>query len=239
MKLRALVVDDEPIARRTVTNLVGRDPEMEVVAECASGAEAVAAIERAQPDVVFLDIRMPECDGFEVLERLGPRLCAEVVFVTAYDAYAIQAFEAGALDYVLKPFDDDRFQTTLHRIKARLAPGKPSSERRLFIKDTGQISLVPIADIEWIDAADYYSCVHAAGRTHLIRRSLAQLEADLAASTFCRIHRSAIVNLRRIRHVDMSDGGGYDVVLDQGARLRVSRRYREQLRQRLADDSQL
>lgn len=234
MKLRALIVDDEPIARRTVTTLIGRDPDMEVVAECASGAEAVAAIDRAQPDVVFLDIRMPECDGFEVLERLGPRLGAEVVFVTAYDAYAIQAFEAGALDYVLKPFDDERFQTTMRRIKARLAPGRPSSERRLFIRGTGQISLVPIADIEWIEAADYYACVHAAGRKYLIRRSLAQFEEELDPSSFCRIHRSTIVNLRRVRHVEMTTGGEYDVVLEQGARLRVSRRYREQLRGRLA-----
>jgi two-component system, LytTR family, response regulator len=233
MKLRALVVDDEPIARRMVTSLIGRDSDMEVVAECASGADAVAAIDRAQPHVVFLDIRMPECDGFEVLERLGPRLCAEVVFVTAYDAYAIQAFEAGALDYVLKPFDDERFLSTLRRIKARFAPGRPSTERRLFIKGTGQISLVPIADIDWIEAADYYACLRTAGRSHLIRRSLAQLEDELDPSWFCRIHRSTIVNLRRVRHVELTDDGEYDVVLDQGIRLRVSRRYREQLRERL------
>lgn len=234
MTLRVVVVDDEPIARRTVTALVRSDPDVDVVAECASGAEAIAAITRSEPDVVFLDIRMPECDGFEVLERLGPRLCSEIVFVTAYDAYAIQAFEAGALDYVLKPFDDERFQTTMRRIKARLASGGPSSERRLFIKGTGQISLVPIADIDWIEAADYYACVHAAGRTHLIRRSLAQLEDDLDPSFFCRIHRSTIVNLRRVRHVETTDGGEYDVVLDQDVHLRVSRRYREQLRKRLA-----
>jgi len=235
MKLRALVVDDEPIARRTVTNLIGRDPDMEIVAECASGAEAVVAIDRIQPDVVFLDIRMPECDGFEVLERLGPRLCCEIVFITAYDAYAIQAFEAGALDYVLKPFDDARFQRTMQRLKARLSPGRPSSERRLFIRGTGQISLVPIADIDWIEAADYYASIHAAGHTHLIRRSLAQLEGELDPSSFCRIHRSTIVNLRRVRHVEMSDGGEYDVVLEPGTRLRVSRRYREHLHRRLAD----
>ena len=239
MKLRAVVVDDEPIARRTVTTLIGRDPDMEVVAECASGVEAVAAIDRAHPDVVFLDIRMPECDGFEVLEQLGPRLCAEVVFVTAYDAYAIQAFEAGALDYVLKPFDDERFETTVRRIKARLATGRPSSERRLFIKGTGQISLVPLTDVEWIEAADYYACVHAAGRTHLIRRSLAQLEQELDPSSFCRIHRSTIVNVRRVRHVELTDGGEHEVVLDPGTRLRVSRRYREQLRERLARDPEV
>ena len=238
MKLRALVVDDEPIARRTIRNLVDRDPEMEVVAECASAADAVAAIDRAQPDVVFLDIRMPECDGFEMLELLGPRLSAEIVFVTAYDAYAIQAFEAGALDYVLKPFDDERFLATVSRIKARLASGKPSSERRLFIKGTGEISLVPIADIEWIEAADYYACVHTARRTHMIRRSLAQLEDELDPASFCRIHRSTIVNLRRIRSVEIAAGGEYDVVLDQGSRLRASRRYREQLRARLAHFAQ-
>ena len=234
-RLRAVVVDDEPFARGTVASLLRRDPDIEVVGECGSGAEAVAVVDRTQPDMVFLDIQMPECDGFEVLERLGPRLGAEIVFVTAYDTYAVQAFEAGALDYVLKPFDDERFDLALRRVKARLArEDARRAERRLFIRDARQISLVHIDEIDWIEAADYYACLHVGSRTHLIRRPIRQLERELDDSVFCRIHRSTIVNLAQIRALEETTGGDYDVVLHTGARLRLSRRYRHRLRERLA-----
>jgi len=233
-KIRTIVVDDEPLARSSVMSLLRRDPEVEVVGECGSGVDAISAIGRLQPDLVFLDIQMPECTGFDVLERLGPRLTSEIVFVTAHDTYAIQAFEAGAIDYLLKPFADDRFELTLRRIKSRLARNEvPAPEHRLFVRSPGQISVVRIDDIDWIEAADYYACLHVGPRSHLIRRTINQLERDLDPSMFCRVHRSSIVNLRRIQTLALSEAGEYDVVLQDGTRVRLSRGYRGRLQARL------
>jgi two-component system LytT family response regulator len=233
-KIRTIVVDDEPLARSSVMSLLRRDPEVEIVGECGSGVDAISAIDRLRPDLVFLDIQMPECTGFDVLERLGPRLTSEIVFVTAHDTYAIQAFEAGAIDYLLKPFADDRFELTLRRIKSRLAQNAvPSPEHRLFVRSPGQISVVRIDDIDWIEAADYYACLHVGPRTHLIRRTINQLERDLDPSVFCRVHRSSIVNLRRIQTLALSEAGEYDVVLQDGTRVRLSRGYRGRLQARL------
>jgi two-component system LytT family response regulator len=235
-KIRAIVVDDEPLPRSNVIAMIRRDPEVEIVAECGSGAEAISAIDRLQPDLVFLDIQMPECTGFDVLERLRSPLTSEIVFVTAYDTFAVQAFEAGALDYLLKPFADERFALTLRRIKARVAIRDLAvPDRRLFIRSFGQISLVRITDIDWIEAADYYACLHVGPETHLIRRTIYQLERELDPSTFCRIHRSNIVNLTRIQTLAVNEGGEYDVVLRDGHKLRLSRGYRRQLQSRLRD----
>jgi two-component system, LytTR family, response regulator len=231
--IRTIVVDDEPLARSSVIALLRRDPEAEVVGECGSGAEAVSAIDRLQPDLVFLDIQMPECTGFDVLERLGPRLASEIVFVTAHDTHAVRAFEAGALDYLLKPFTDERFELTLQRIKARMALHDVAQERRLFIRSAGQISMVRIDAIDWIEAADYYACLHVGAKAHLIRRTINQLERELDPSIFCRIHRSRIVNLTRIQNLAPNEAGEYDVVLQDGARLRLSRSYRRRLQERL------
>jgi two-component system LytT family response regulator len=234
-RIRAVVVDDEPLARSSLKVLLRRDPEIELVSECGSGMEALREIRGKKPELVFLDVQMPECDGFDVLEQLGKDLPPALVFVTAYDQYALRAFEAGALDYLLKPFDNARFGRALERAKERIALGKDASRKieRLAIKNAGEILFLKIAEIDWIEAADYYVCLHAGARTHLLRRSMNEVEEELEPGAFCRIHRSAIVNLERVRRLEVSEEGGTDVVLSDGTRLRLSRRYRKQLQGRL------
>jgi two-component system LytT family response regulator len=157
-----------------------------------------------------------------------------IVFVTAYDQYALRAFEAGALDYLLKPFDNARFERTLARAKERIARRDlPRKLERVAIKSTGEVSFVKISEIDWIEAADYYACLHVGSRSHLLRRSMSELEQELDPESFCRVHRSAIVNLDRVRGLTLSAHGEYDVLLENGARLRVSRRYRKPLQSRL------
>jgi len=170
-----------------------------------------------------------------VLELLGKDLPPAVVFVTAYDQYALRAFEAGALDYLLKPFDNARFDLALDRAKQKIMLGKdlPRKLERLAIKGTGQVSFVRISEIDWIEAADYYACLHVGPRTHLLRRSMSELEQDLDPATFCRIHRSTIVNCNRVRGLKISEDGEYEVRLENGTSLRLSRRYRKQLQARL------
>lgn len=234
-KIRALVVDDEPLARSNVVVLLRFDPQIEIVSECGSGVEALAEIRSRKPDLVFLDVQMPECDGFDVLEMLGGDLPPAVVFVTAYDQYALRAFEAGALDYVLKPFDNARFERALGRAKERIRRGKeqPKKIERLAIKNAGQVSFLKISEIDWIEAADYYACLHVGPKSHLLRRSIADLEQELDEFVFCRIHRSTIVNLDRIRGLKLNEDGEYEVLLDGGTELRMSRRYRKELQSRL------
>jgi two-component system LytT family response regulator len=234
-RIRAFVVDDEPPARANLTVLLRHDPEIQLIGECGSGMEALAEIRSKKPELVFLDVQMPECDGFDVLEMLGSDLPPAVVFVTAYDQYALRAFEAGALDYLLKPFDNARFERAITRAKERIWRGEDISRKaeRLAIKSAGQISFLNISEIDWIEAADYYACLHMGTRTHLLRRSMSELEQDLDPSAFCRIHRSAIVNLDRVRTLELNEEGEYDVLLGTGTRLRLSRRYRKELQSRL------
>jgi two-component system LytT family response regulator len=234
-KIRTVVVDDEPLARSNITALLRRDPEIEIVSEWGSGAEAVAEIRSRKPDLVFLDVQMPECDGFDVLELLGGDMPPAVVFVTAYDQYALRAFEAGALDYLLKPFDNSRFERALERAKGRISDAKvqPGRIDRLVIKNAGQVFFLKVSDVNWIEAADYYACIHTGGKSHLLRRSISELEQELDHAIFCRIHRSAIVNLERVKGLELNDAGEYDVLLEDGSRLRLSRRYRKQLQERL------
>ncbi len=234
-KIRTLVVDDEPLARSNLIVLLRLDPEIEVVGECGSGLKALVEIRGRKPDLVFLDVQMPECDGFDVVEQLGKDLPSAVVFVTAYDQYALRAFEAGALDYLLKPFDDARFHRALARAKERIAQSKESPPRidRLVIKGTGQVTFIRISDIDWIEAADYYACLHVRTKAHLLRRRMSDLERELDPTVFCRVHRSSIVNLNRIRGLEVNEDGEYEVALDTGTRLRLSRRYRKQLQSRL------
>jgi len=234
-KIRALIVDDEPLARANLAVLLRRDPEIESVDECGSGAEAIGEMRIARPDLLFLDVQMPECDGFDVLELLGKDLPPAVVFVTAYDHYALRAFEAGALDYLLKPFDNVRFELALGRAKQRIRLGEGRKEKleRVVIKNAGEVCFVKIAEIDWIEAADYYACLHVGARTHLLRRSMAELEDDLDPSLFCRVHRSSIVNLDRVRGLKLGQDGEYEVLLESGERLRLSRRYRKQLHARM------
>lgn len=235
-KIRTLIVDDEALARSNVSVLLRRDPEIEIVAECSSGAAALAEIRRAMPDLLFLDVQMPECDGFDVLEQLGKDLPPAIIFVTAYDHYALRAFEAGALDYLLKPFDNARFDRALNRAKQRIEHGKdlPRKLERLAIKSVGQVWFVKISEIDWIEAADYYACLHVGPRTHLLRRSMAELEQELDPSVFCRIHRSTIVNLARVSRMELGADGEYGVMLENGASLRLSRRYSKELQFRLS-----
>jgi two-component system, LytTR family, response regulator len=235
-KIHALVVDDEPLARSNLTVLLRLDPEIEIVSECGTGMGALAKIRSSKPDLVFLDVQMPECDGFDVLEMLGGDLPPAIVFVTAYDQYAMRAFDAGALDYLLKPFDDARFDRALGRAKERIAHGRTPSRRIecLAVKSPGQISFLKMSEIDWIEAADYYSCLHVGGKTHLLRRSMSELDQELDPAIFCRIHRSTIVKLDRVRSLNLNENGEYDVLLDDGTRLRLSRRYRKQLHSRLS-----
>ena len=200
-KIRTIVVDDEPLARSNISILLRADPQIEIVGECGSGAEALEKIRSAGPDLVFLDVQMPECDGFDVLELLGKDVPPAIVFVTAYDQYALRAFEAGALDYLLKPFDNSRFGRALERAKEKIfrAHGNPKKLERLAIKGIGQVAFVKVSEIDWIEAADYYACLHVGAKTHLLRRSMAELEVELDSAIFCRVHRSTIVNLERVR----------------------------------------
>jgi two-component system, LytTR family, response regulator len=234
--IRALVVDDESLARNNLTVLLRRDPDIGAVAECGSGLEAIQAIRKSKPDLVFLDVQMPECGGFDVLELLGSDLPPAVIFVTAYDEYALRAFEAGALDYLLKPFDDARFVRALNRAKEKVAHytlRQAPPAKRLVVKSRGQVLFLNVADIDWVEAAGYYACLHVGSDTHVMRRTLLELERDLGDEKFIRIHRSIIVNLERIHGLELQNGGEYEVVLTSQTRLRLSRRFRKGLQDRL------
>ena len=234
--IRVLVVDDEPLARRNVTVLLRGDPEIGPIEECGSGVEAITAIRRNKPDLVFLDVQMPECGGFDVLEMSGADLPHAVIFVTAHDEYALRAFEAGALDYLLKPFDDARFGRALKRAKDKLAhyaPFESQPVRRLVVRSPGQLLFLNVTDIDWIEAASYYACLHVGRDTHIIRRTLSELERELGEGMFIRIHRSIIVNLDRIEGMALQSSGEYEVVLKSGVRLRLSRRFRKRLQDRM------
>jgi two-component system, LytTR family, response regulator len=232
--IHALVVDDESLARRNLIVLLRDDPDVASVVECGSGPEAIGQIKKSKPDLVFLDVQMPECGGFDVLELLGSEVPPTIIFVTAYDEYALRAFEAGALDYLLKPFDDARFRRALSRAKDKLAHYAQSRPaKRLVVKSRGQVLFLDAADIDWIEAAGYYACLHVGTDTHIMRRSLSELEKDLGEEKFTRSHRSIIVNLERIRALELQSGGEYEVVLKSKVRLPLSRRFRKGLQDRL------
>jgi two-component system LytT family response regulator len=239
MMVRAVIVDDEPLARSSLRVLLAGDPAIELVAECESGEEAVERLRELRPELVFLDVQMPEVDGFEVLERLGTDAPAAVVFVTAFDQHALRAFDAGALDYLLKPYADSRFGLALARAKeqvaqARAARGTATVPMRLAVRSGRAVHFVALADIAWVESADYCVDLHVAGGlTHTLRRSMASVEAELEPAGFCRIHRTAIVNLRHVRALEVGTDGEAKVVLNGGQRLPTSRRYRAALQERL------
>jgi two-component system, LytTR family, response regulator len=237
--IRTAIVDDEPLARSNLSLLLRLDPEIEIVNECGSGADAPNEIRRAKPDLLFLDVQMPEYDGFDVLELLGKDVPPALVFVTAYDEYALRAFDAGALDYLLKPFDNARFERTLARAKQKIAREKTQPRRLEFltVKNASQVTFVRLPEIDWIEASDYYTGLHVGGKVHLLRRSISELEQDLDPASFCRIHRSSIVNLDRVRGLKLNHEGECDVLLEGGVALHLSRRYRKQLQSRLAGRS--
>jgi two-component system, LytTR family, response regulator len=239
-KIRALIVDDEPLARSNLKVLLRQDSDIESIQECGSGTEAVAQIRATRPDLVFLDVQMPECGGFEVLELLkGDESLPVIVFVTAYDEYALRAFDAGAQDYLLKPFDDCRFHLAMQRAKQSVAAKElpPQETPRLEVRSAGKVAYVQIPDIDWVEAADYYVCLHVGAKSHLLRKSMAELEQELDPRIFCRIHRSAIVNLRKVNALKVNAAGEHEVILDSGQKLRLSRRFRKDLQSRMREFS--
>ena len=225
-EVRALIVDDEPLARRGIRQLLAREPDMVVVGECRDGREALAALEHKAPDLVFLDVQMPELDAFEVIRSRGADRMPIVVFVTAYDTFAVRAFEAQALDYLVKPLVASRFAAAMARVRERVRERR----RAVLVVATPTGSLVVDArDIDWIEADDYYSRIHTGGTRHLIRESLASLWRRLDASEFVRVHRGALVRLDRIREIRVTAKGRTLAVLRDGTRVPVSRRRRAAL----------
>ncbi len=251
-KIRTMVVDDEPMARERLVGLLGQEADIELIGECADGSQAISAIRQQQPDLVFLDVQMPACDGFGVIKNVGPEQMPAVVFVTAYDEYALRAFEVHALDYLLKPFGRDRFQQTLQharayverrragelgrRLMALVQDVKPEPRRldRLVVKSGGRVFFLRTDDIDWVEAAGNYVRLHLTGTSHLFRETMTNMEARLDGQRFVRIHRSRIVNVDRIKELQPWLNGEYVVVLNNGTRLTLSRGYREKLQERLA-----
>src|SRR5919198_2348872 len=243
-KIRALVVDDEPLARRNIRALLKDDPEVEVVGEAGGGAAALELIRRHSPDLVFLDIQMPEMDGFGVLERIEAERMPVIVFVTAFDRYALRAFEFHALDYLLKPFDDARFEKALARAKRQIerrdiedlsrrliallegregatGPAHPKYLTRLLIKTAGRVSFLKAEEIDYITAEDYYVKLHVGRKGHLLRETMNEMESRLDPEKFARVHRSAIVNLERVRELRQLFNGEYVVALHDGTELKL------------------
>ncbi len=243
---RTIVVDDEPLARQTMTLLLAREQDFAIVAECSHGAEAIEAVRRERPDVLFLDVQMPEVDGFEVLRRLDPGAVPAVIFVTAFDRYALQAFEQHALDYLLKPFSDERFAIVLGRTRVRLrerafasmagrlsdllsataANAAASTSRQLVVRDAGRTLVIPHEEIVWIEAEDYCARLHLRGRTLLVRDSLRALGDSLEGAGFVRVHRSAIASVACIREIEPLASGDQRLRLSDGTILKISRTYR-------------
>jgi two-component system LytT family response regulator len=267
----AVIVDDEPLARRGIRARLERAGGYAIVAECASGREAIAAIREHAPAVVFLDVQMPGIDGFGVIDEIGADRMPVVIFVTAFDDHALRAFESHAFDYLLKPIDDDRFASTIDRVRQRVVereesevarrlaalmheirpaidtaqgrarPSTTSADtagfpaNRIVVRERDRVLLVDVADIDWVGADGDYVRIHAGGKSHLIRDTMAAMEQRLDQSTFVRIHRSTIVNTTRIRELRPYSSREYAVVLTDGTRLRLSRRYRERVRGRFGD----
>jgi two-component system, LytTR family, response regulator len=247
MTIRAAIVDDEPLARRRIRNLLRGERDVEVIAECANGKEAIESLEESPPDLLFLDIQMPEIDGFDVLQAIGVGRVPAVIFVTAYDQFALRAFEAHALDYLLKPFDDERFEAALQRARERIRQqqggdldrrlqalletvrGDHGYLRRLVVPAGHRNVFVRTEQIDWIEADRNYIRLHVSGRAYLMRENLSRIASALDPTTFCRIHRSTIVNIDRILAVESLFRGEYVVVLHDGTKLTSGRSYRRNL----------
>jgi two-component system LytT family response regulator len=250
-RTRVLIADDEPLARERLRTLLASEEDIEVVAECQDAGDTVEAIGRLAPDLVFLDVQMPGGTGFDVIERVGPAAMPPVVFVTAYDHYARRAFDVRALDYLLKPFDRDRFREALARARPQLAAtadgelerrllalvqdlkDAPARSPRFVIKSGGRVYFVRAAEIDWIESAGNYVKLHVGSEAHLLRETMTAIEAQLDPDMFFRIHRCHIVNIERVRELQPWFNGEYVVRLHSGTQLTLSRGYREKLQQRL------
>jgi two-component system LytT family response regulator len=243
-KVRTIIVDDEELARERLRSLLEKEPQIELVGEAADGQEAIQLIDREKPDLAFLDVQMPELTGFEVLEALEAEKRPNVVFVTAHDKFALKAFDVHAVDYLLKPFDRERFQTALRRaldkirpaeqrvaalseVLREVRPAKPVD--RLMVKSSGRVLLIKIDDIDWIEAADNYISLHVGKEAHLMRETMNAIETRLPPEKFMRISRSTIVNMERIQELQPMFHGEYVVLLRTGAKLTLSRGYRDKL----------
>lgn len=251
MKIRVLVVDDEALARERACQLLKADPEIEVVGQCGDGQTAVEKIQKDKPDLVLLDVQMPELDGFAVVEAIGADKMPAVIFVTAHEKFALKAFDVHALDYLLKPYDRERFETALKRAKDQLARAKaggleskmtallgeiktqPKTANRLVVKTEGRVLLLKNEDVDWIEAADNYIILHVAAETHMLRETMSSIEARLPAEKFIRVNRSTIVNLDRIKELQPLFHGEYVIILKNGTKVTLSRGYREKLDQLL------
>lgn len=259
-QLRMLVVDDEPLARSGIAALARRDEEILIIGECGDGQSAVDAIRNLAPDLVLLDVQMPEMNGFEVLETIGAERMPAVIFVTAYDQFAVRAFEVNALDYLLKPFDDERFAAAMARAKRAVRESQvgvlsqqllgllkttgaaPIAEAtgtanpqgyitRLVVKNAGKVLFVRADEIDWIEAADYYVRLHISRKSHLLRETMSALEEKLDPAKFFRVHRSAIVNLDRVVEIQPYFHGEHILLLQDGSKLKLSRARKEKLEQ--------
>jgi two-component system LytT family response regulator len=253
--IRTAIVDDEAIARNTVRSLLTADPDIEIVAECSSGEDAVRAIQKLRPELIFLDIQMPGVDGFSVLQAVNKEQLPEVVFVTAYDTHAIRAFAHHALDFLLKPFTDERFHEALRHAKGRVRErglhasterlgdllqeysrgpdSSPEYPERILVRSLGRVDVVPVGEIQWIESDGNYVRLHCTGRALLHRERMSDLEQRLDPKAFVRIHRSAIVRMNRIRSLKPLDGGEYRLIMDDGRSMTLSRSYRDEVLTRL------
>ena len=256
--IRALIIDDEPVARQSIRVLLRNDPDVSVVGECANGPSALESIRRESPDLLFLDVQMPGMNGFEVLKALKQERLPAIIFTTAYDQYALKAFEVHALDYLLKPFDDDRFAESLSRAKSLIVGNKmedmsrqlldllerfelkerlahqplPRADRylsRFMIKSAGRLVVLDAALVDWIEAEGNYVSIHAEGKRHLLREKMSTLETQLDPSRFARIHRSTIIRTDRIKSLKPLFNGDYVVTMQDGKEFTLSRTYRERV----------
>src|SRR5438094_7122248 len=250
--IRALIADDEALARKFICRMLRDDHDVEIVGECSNGKETVAMIRKQNPDVVFLDVQMPEMDGFAVLESIGVDQLPEIIFTTAYEQYAIRAFELHALDYLLKPFDQARFKDAIQHAKERLRSqrqkdgrlqmsallenikNKPQYLERLVIKAGGRITFLPTNEINWIEADDKYVHLHTSKARPMVRQTLSAMETQLDPTKFRRVHRSAIVNVERIAELQPLFGCEFSILCQAGTKLTLSRTYRDKLIERLA-----
>jgi two-component system LytT family response regulator len=250
-KIRALIADDELLARKFIRRLLKHDADVEIVAECSNGKEAAAMIRQEKPDLVFLDVQMPEMDGFAVLDAVGLEHLPEIIFTTAYESYAIRAFELHALDYLLKPFDQVRFKAAMKHAKERLVSQGTEEGRlqigtllesikaeqkhleRILIKADGRISFLNTREIDWLEADDKYVHLHTAKGARMVRQTLSAMEAELDPAKFVRIHRSTIVNIERIKELQPLFNGEHSLLLENGTKLILTRSYRDKLFERL------
>lgn len=247
LRIRTLIVDDEQLARERLLSLLRGDPDIEIIGECSTGKEAIAAIKAESPDLVFLDVQMPEGDGFEVLESIDFHTMPIVVFVTAYDQYAIRAFDVHALDYLLKPFDQQRFEQALVRAKSEVVLRNNTNVNqkllsmlehieshkknldRILVKSSGKVFFLKFDEIDWVESAGNYVKMHVGSESHLLRETMSEMERKLGNEKFVRIHRTVIVNLDRIKELQPWFNGEYVVILNNGIKLTASRGYKKKL----------